>query len=267
MRKVNLILLIAFLIFSGCSRKEEILLPENPRIVVLMYHKIAHEEAENLYERSRVEFEKDLNYLIKNNISVISFDDLENIKKSGKMPLTHSVIITFDDGDRSWYDIAVPLLKKYGMKATFFLWVEKMEQHSFLSWQEIKYISNITLPGGVKPFVFGSHTYSHPFLEGIKDHFETAEEYYQVLDWELARSKEIIEENTPGEVTVLALPYGDGAGNREIIASAMQSGYRFIRTSRNAAIHNISGLDLFNIPSLPMLDETEQDEIGYYLEH
>ncbi|NLN31399.1 MAG: polysaccharide deacetylase family protein [Bacteroidales bacterium] len=267
MRKINLTLLIAILIFSGCSRKEEVLLPDNPRILVLMYHKIAQEEAENLYERSKTEFENDLRYLLKNNIGVISFDDLENIKSSGKMPITHSVIITFDDGDRSWYDIAVPLLRKYNMKATFFLWVEKMEQHSFLNWQEIRYISNITYPGGIKPFVFGSHTYSHPFLEAGKDNFETTGEYYQFLDWELSRSKEIIEENTPGEVSVLALPYGDGAGNREIIASAMQTGYKFIRTSRNAVIRNISELDLFDLPSLPMLDDTEQSEIGYYLNH
>jgi peptidoglycan/xylan/chitin deacetylase (PgdA/CDA1 family) len=267
MRKIKLTLLLALLIISGCSRKEEVLLPDNPGIVVLMYHKIAGDEAENLYERSKTEFENDLIYLLKNNITVISFEDLENIKKSGKMPSTHSVIITFDDGDRSWYDIAVPLLKKYAMKATFFLWVEKMEQHSFLNWQEIRYISNITFPGGLKPFIFGSHTYSHPFLEAVRDDFESSGEYYQFLDWELTRSKEIIEENTPGQVTVLALPYGDGAGNREIIASAMQNGYKFIRTSRNAAIHNISELDLFNLPSLPMLDETEQSEIGYYLEH
>ena len=267
MRRLSLILPVIFLVFSGCSRQDEPPLPENPQILVLMYHKIARGEAENLYERSSVRFENDLKYMINNNISVISFDDLEKIKASGKMPENHSAIITFDDGDRSWYDIAVPLLKRYAMKATFFLWVEKIGSNSFLSWNEIHYMSNIMYQGGIKPFVFGSHSYSHPFLLANKDYYEKSEDYLVFLNWELKRSKEVIEEHTPGLVSILALPYGDGAGDPDIIASAMNNGYKFIRTSRNDAIADISALDLFNIPSLPMLDNTEQDEIGYYLEH
>ena len=267
MRTLSLLLFTAFLIIPGCSETDEPPLPAKPHIVVLMYHKIAQDEAENLYERSRVDFEDDLKYMINNNIAVISFDELESIKKTGKMPEYHSAIITFDDGDRSWYDIAVPVLKKYGMKATFFLWVEKIGSNSFLNWDEIGYMGNITFQGGIKPFVFGSHSYSHQYLQATKSNFVTDEEYNVFLNWELTRSKEIIEEHTPGSVTILALPYGDGAGDPDIIAAAKNDGYKFIRTSRNDAIGDISGLDLYNIPSLPMLDNTRQDEIGYYLEH
>lgn len=267
MRKIFFTLFTVFLLLSGCSKIKEPPYPENPGIVVLMYHKLSAGEADNLYERSRANFENDLKYLVNNNISCIDFSDLEKIKQSGKMPAGHSVIITFDDGDNSWYDIAVPLLKKYGMKATFFLWVEKMDSNSFLTWQQVQYISNITYPGGVKPFVFGSHSYSHQFLLGVRSNFATPSEYNLFLNWELLRSKEVIEEHSAGEVKILALPYGDGAGDSGIITAAEQNGYDFIRTSRNDAIDNIQELDLFNIPSLPMLDNTEADEIGYYLEH
>ena len=230
-----------------------------------MYHKIADGEADNLYERTRVKFENDLKYLIDNHISVIDYSDLETIKQSGKMPAGHSAIITFDDGDHSWHDIAVPLLKRYGMKATFFLWVEKMDSNSFLTWQEVQYISNITYDGGLKPFVFGSHSFSHQFLQTSKSNFVTSGDYTLFLNWELSKSKEFIEEHTPLEVKILSLPYGDGAGDNEIIAAAKSNGYKFIRTSRNEVIGTIPGLDLFNIPALPMLDNTESDEIGYYL--
>jgi peptidoglycan/xylan/chitin deacetylase (PgdA/CDA1 family) len=267
MKKILFALSILIILLSGCSKIKDPPYPENPQIVVLMYHKISEGEADNLYERSRANFENDLKYLINNNISCIDFSDLEKIKLSGKMPASHSVIITFDDGDNSWYDIAVPLLKKYGMKATFFLWVEKMGSNSFLTWQQVQYISNITYPGGIKPFVFGSHSYSHQFLLGIRGDFATPGEYNIFLNWELSRSKEVIEEHAAGEVRILALPYGDGAGDNDIIAAAEQNGYDFIRTSRNDAINNIPELDLFNIPSLPMLDNTEADEIWYYLEH
>jgi peptidoglycan/xylan/chitin deacetylase (PgdA/CDA1 family) len=265
MRKILFTILTFSLIFPGCSKIKEPPYPDEPKIVVLLYHKIAEGEADNLYERSRIKFENDLKYLISNNISVIDFNDLEKIKQSGKMSAGHSAIITFDDGDRSWYDIAVPLLKRNGMKATFCLWVEKMGSNSFLTWQEVQYISNITYDGGIKPFVFGSHSYSHQFLMGAKGNFATPGEYNVFLNWELLRSKEVIEEHSPLEVQILALPYGDGAGDNDIITAAQHNGYKFIRTSRNAVIGSIPGLDLFNIPVLPMLDVTESDEIGYYL--
>jgi peptidoglycan/xylan/chitin deacetylase (PgdA/CDA1 family) len=263
MRKSIFKLFIIILLLSGCSKKDDPDIDEG-QIIVLMYHKISEGEASNLYERSAADFENDLKYLIKNNINIISFSDLGSIKESGKMPLGHSAILSFDDGDRSWYDITIPLLKKYGMNATFFLWTEKIGSNSFLTWPEVTYMSNITYPGGKKPFIFGSHSYSHQFLLERKSSFSTLAEYNAFLDYELGKSKSLIEDYTPGEVTIMALPYGDGAGDDDIIAAARRNGYKFIRTSRNGAIEDTS-LDLYNIPSLPMLDETEQSEIGYYL--
>ena len=127
-------------------------------------------------------------------------------------------------------------------------------------------MGNITYPGGLKPFIFGSHSYSHQFLLERKSSFSTLAEYNSFLDYELGKSKSLIEDNTPGEVTILALPYGDGAGDADIIAAAQRNGFKYIRTSRHGAIEDTS-VDLFNIPSLPMLDETDQSEIGYYLDN
>lgn len=258
-------LLIIFILLSGCSKNNNPPVDEEGKIIVLMYHRITDGETSNLYERSAKNFENDIKYLIKNNITVISFSDLENIKNSGKMPSGHSAILTFDDGDHSWYDIVLPLLKRYGMKATFFLWVEKIGSNSFLTWTEVQYMSNITFPGGIKPFAFESHSYSHQYLFERKGSFATPEEYNSFLDWELTKSKELIEKFTPHDVTVFALPYGDGAGDPDIIASARRNGFKFIRTSRNDVIGSISEFDPYNIPSLPVLDNTVQDEIGYYL--
>jgi len=265
MKRIFLFLIIiGNLFYTGCSRTDEPLPLREGNVIVLMYHRITAGEALNLYERNAADFEEDLMYLIYNKINIISFNDLEKIKESGKMPEGNSAVICFDDGDHSWYTIAVPLLRKYRMNATFFLWAEMMGRNSFLNWQEVAYMSNITYPGGVKPFTFGSHSYSHQYLLGRKGSFSTIDEYNTFLDYELELSKSLIETYTPGEVTILALPYGDGAGDPDIIAAAKRTGYSFIRTSRYGAIRD-PDFDLFNIPSLPMLDNTEQNEIGYYL--
>jgi len=112
--------------------------------------------------------------------------------------------------------------------------------------------------------VFGSHSYSHSYLFRNKANYATDAEYNSFLDYEMRVSKELIEKNVPEDVDIFSLPYGDGAGQAEIITAAQRNGYKFIRTSVWAAIENIPA-DLFQIPSLPILDSTPQSEIGEYL--
>jgi hypothetical protein len=73
----------------------------------------------------------------------------------------------------------------------------------------------------------------------------------------------MIEEHTPGNVSVLSLPYGNGASDPDIIAAAKRNGYSFIRTSKwNAA--DLNDINPYAVPSLPVLDSTTQEEIGSY---
>jgi len=252
------------LISSAC--KDDPVPKEKGNIIVLMYHKITQSEASNLYERSVADFEDDLIYLINNNIRVISFNDLEEIKKSGAMPDGHAAIITFDDGDRSGYDLVLPLLRKYQMKATFFLWVEKIDQNTYFTSSEVKTMSNYMLPGGTRPFTFGSHGFTHQYLMARKETFATDEEYNTFLDYELGESKRVIQLLTPDDVNCFSLPFGDGAGDSEIISAVQRNGYSYIRTSIHEAIKD-PAINLFEIPAVAILDKTQNDEIGYYLEH
>ncbi len=258
------LIIVMIMAFSGCTRTNDIIPPDKGKIIVLLYHRITAGEALNLYERSAADFESDLKYLIKNNINIISFNDLRIVKESGTMPEGNCAIISFDDGDCSWYISVVPLLKKYRMKATFFLWAEMIGRDSFLKSYEIEYMSNYMLPGGTRPFTFGSHSYSHQYLLVRKAGFSNIDEYNLFLDYELGKSKSLIETYVPSDVNIFALPFGDGAGDPDIIAAAKRNGYSFIRTSISGSIDN-PDLDLYNIPSLTMLDKTDQEEIGYYL--
>ncbi len=256
--------ILLLLYSSGCSKKEDPLPSEEGKIIVLMYHRIVNGEPANLYERSINNLEKDLKYLKDNKIKVLDFNDLEIFSESDKMPAGNAAIITFDDGDHSWYTLVRPLLLKYNMKATFFLWTYMIGHDSFITWNEVEDMGNYVLPGGEHPFTFGSHTYSHQYLFRNKDGFANETEYNAFLDYELGESKRLIEKHTYGSVTVLSLPYGDGAGNPEIISAVQRNGYKFVRTSVWGAIDD-PDINLFAIPSLPMLDATESDLIGYYL--
>ncbi len=258
------ILFIAAAFTSGCQKITDPVRVEDPRVVILMYHRITAGEPENLYERSVTEMEKDLIYMRDKGIRVIDFDELEEVVSGEKQLTTHAAIITFDDGDHSWFTLAAPLLKQYRMKATFFLWVSRIGSDSFLSWDEVSLMSNYTLQGGVHPFIFGSHTMSHQFLTEMREALGYGEAFHEYLDEELGGSKRSIERYTYGKVEALALPYGDGAGESDIIEAAQRHGYRFIRTSERN-ITGAVGANLFRLPSLPLLDDTDQLLIGGYL--
>ncbi|MDF1560742.1 MAG: hypothetical protein P1P83_11150 [Bacteroidales bacterium] len=104
----------------------------------------------------------------------------------------------------------------------------------------------------------------HRFLMTMEEALGGGEAFEAYLDEELGGSKRLIEEHIYGSVDALALPYGDGAGDEDIIAAAQRHGYRFIRTSERDAAGNSSS-SLFRLPSLPLLDDTDQELIGVYL--
>ena len=262
MKRFTGFLIIIILVAASCTREPEPL-PAG-KVVVIMYHRISEGAAANLYERSAADFEADLIFLKKNNISVISFDELEELISKGEMPSGDAAVISFDDGDHSWVSRAKPLLIKHRMKATFFLWVSMIGRDSYLNWDEVSSMSHYMGDDGIRPFTFGSHTMSHQFLLTMKAAIADPAEFDRYLDEELGSSATEIEKHTPGEVSVLALPYGDGAGDGIITAGAERNGYRLIRTSERGVIGSPE-TDLFRIPSLPMLDSTDPVTILTYL--
>lgn len=136
---------------------------------------------------SPVEFEKQMSYLKDNNYTVITFNQLSNVKNIKK-----PVMITFDDGYEDNYTNAYPILKKFNFNATIFLISKAVGSPYFLNRSEISEMKGL--------ISFESHTNTHPHLTKLKDN-EIANE--------LAMSKKAIEDMTNSKVDVLAYPYGD----------------------------------------------------------
>jgi peptidoglycan/xylan/chitin deacetylase (PgdA/CDA1 family) len=123
----------------------------------------------------------------------------------GHLPVpARSVAITFDDGYRSVYEVAFPVLQQYGLVATVFLTVGAETTQTrgdrlppsggraMLSWPEIREMQR-------HGFVFGAHTCSHPDLTRLpRDQVEA----------EISGSKAIIEDALGVPVSCFAYPYG-----------------------------------------------------------
>jgi peptidoglycan/xylan/chitin deacetylase (PgdA/CDA1 family) len=190
-------------------------------------------------------------------------DDLLLYKDGGLKLNYDGIIITFDDGYESNYSIAYPLLSTYKMPATFFLTTEWIDTPGFTLWSEVWLMSQYIDPEGKKPFVMGSHTSSHPYLEQSAQDFATHQDYLDFLNTELGDSKIWIADITGQPTMFLALPYGDGANNQDIINVAQENSYDGIRTSAWDSF--VPGtMDIYVLPSIPVLSDTPIESIENY---
>jgi peptidoglycan/xylan/chitin deacetylase (PgdA/CDA1 family) len=115
---------------------------------ILTYHRIYTPNNKYSFNLGAVSatpeaFEAQIAY-IKQHRNIISCSDLLNaIKTNSKLP-SRSTMITFDDGYVDNYSVALPILKKYGVKAIFFITTGYIDQ-SIRSWSDdLAYIINHT---------------------------------------------------------------------------------------------------------------------------
>ncbi len=85
--------------------------PSASALVVLQYHHISDKTPKST-STSTALFEAHLQYLEDNQFNVMDIRELRKLIKKKATPPDRTVIITFDDGYRSVYDNAYPLLKK-----------------------------------------------------------------------------------------------------------------------------------------------------------
>ncbi len=221
---------------SSLDSGSSVPLRSDPKLLVLLYHNVVYGRTGNVYNRDIYNFEHDLSY-IKRNFIITNFSDLPSYNGH---PMRDRAIITFDDGDLSIYAIVYPLFKKYNIQATFFLVPNFIGQVGYMSWDQVREMNNYRNERNEKLFYFGSHSLTHRRLGELSD--------LEVVK-ELNESKRIIEKEIGEEVNALALPFGSGAGDENIISSAKAAGYDYIRTSTKKAML-LSDMDAWNVGAM-----------------
>lgn len=72
--------------------------------------------------------------------SPISLDDLRGFLLEGRKLPEKPVLVTFDDGYRDNHDIALPLLVRHGIPATFFIATSYVTERRLFWWDRIAYL-------------------------------------------------------------------------------------------------------------------------------
>lgn len=141
---------------------------------ILTYHTVEPKKSKYIYSATCEQFEKHL--------SLIS-----------SRPAAPNARITFDDGRDTDYAFAVPLLEKYGLKATFFVTAGLIENRpGFMTWEQIKELA--ALGHDVQ-----SHGWSHALLNRVDE---------RSLYEELSRSREELQARIGKPIDAISLPGG-----------------------------------------------------------
>ncbi|MDL1866023.1 polysaccharide deacetylase family protein [Betaproteobacteria bacterium PRO4] len=92
---------------------------KNAKLSIAIYHRVLPEPDFLTGEGGIADFEKGLGYLARN-FHILPLAEAANHLRNGTLP-NRAACITFDDGYADNAEIALPLLQKYGLPATFFI--------------------------------------------------------------------------------------------------------------------------------------------------
>lgn len=174
---------------------------------IIYYHRVvesgsAREVMEPGMFVSQDAFDAQISFLREQYHPVSEAEVISAINGKTKLPL-NAVWVTFDDGYKDNFTLGYPVLKKYGVPATFFVTTGyvngqyypsgfQADRDAFMSWDDIRALSR-------DGFAIGAHTVSHPAARQL-----TEEE----LDKEVASSRKEIELRTGLIVRSFAYPFG-----------------------------------------------------------
>jgi peptidoglycan/xylan/chitin deacetylase (PgdA/CDA1 family) len=114
----------------------------NKRLLILMYHDFEdindplRSKNVAFQKPTRGDFEAHLIAIHKHFRAITVEDAIKEIRYEGGLK-ENSVAITFDDGYSSAYEIAYPLLKKYGMGATIYIPTDWIDGKLSLWWEKL----------------------------------------------------------------------------------------------------------------------------------
>jgi peptidoglycan/xylan/chitin deacetylase (PgdA/CDA1 family) len=186
-------------------------------VPILLYHRFGPSVADCMTVTTAV-FESHLEYLRKNGYTVIPLRQLVNYYlRKGPPPPKKSVVIVVDDGHKTVYTDMLPLVKKYRIPVTLFLYPSAISNASYaMTWDQLREIKKTGL------FELQGHTYWHPNFKQEQEKLNPAD-YKEFVEMQLKRSKERLEKELDINVDMLAWPFG--IYDDWLIAKAAESGY------------------------------------------
>ena len=172
-----------------------------PRLPILMYHNICeHPSKSKGLTLSFEKLEAQFQYLVAQGYTSLHFSDIQKFEDTNEYP-TKPIIITFDDVYVNQYKFVYPLLKKYNLKACFYIpfsfvggcdsWNDGTEKIMTIS--QLKDLDSTVIELGLHSFEH--RPYSSLSLVSIEEDFKKCHDF--------------VSKHALNVCNVLAYPYGN----------------------------------------------------------
>lgn len=208
-----------------------------------MYHALENypfssgytKKGDRIYVLSTEIFRKQIDYLFSKDYKTYLFNELS---ENSELP-EQKIVITFDDGHQSNFEIAFPILKEFGFKAEFFITTSFIGTNGFMTAEQIKLLYNSGM--GI-----GSHGVHHWYLSDLDP---------KLIESELLESKRVLEAIIQEPIFSFSAP--GGRLNKLGISLARKCGYKFIYNSE-PKLANLNDMTTF-IPRYTIRADTGCD--------
>jgi len=235
----------------------------NKKFRILTYHRVCELPREtnipyyNVYPKN---FQKQMEYLIVHKFNVITLEELIYIKENSIPLPPKSIIITFDDGFRDNYIYAFPILKKYKLRADFFIVSGYIDSNNIFPWLKLDYQSlshykknkDIWVPLSKTELIemrnFGQKINSHS-----KSHNKISSLDEIQIEKEIKESKNEIERLLSEPITCYSYPYGTQFEiTGKIKTLVKNAGYKVAVTSKLGS-NRLNG-DFYSLRRIPIYE-------------
>src|SRR5215212_8688689 len=229
---------------------------QTAQIIIFCYHRLVDKIRYPGTEIRPDDFEAQMKSLKERGITVIGMQDFLAWRRGEKNIPARSAIVTFDDGWKSQYEVAWPIMKKYGYPLTLFIYTEgvrggKLGGGEAISWEQLAEMRD----AGVD---IQAHTATHQDLreghrinvpgERGKRVFKQLHgaEYEEWLRNEVIGSRELLEQRLAIKCNCFAVPFGNY--NDHVKEMARDVGYEA----------------MFTVYGQPITFTTPMDAVGRY---
>ncbi|PIE46680.1 MAG: poly-beta-1,6-N-acetyl-D-glucosamine N-deacetylase PgaB [Gammaproteobacteria bacterium] len=217
------------------------------------------------YAVSTFELTRQFEWMAANGYHPVSLEQIITASKGGKPLPDNAVLLTFDDGYRSFYTHIFPLLKAYNYPAVFAIvtsWVEmpksrkinvghtKLTHKDFMTWSQIREIAD----SGLVDFASHTHDLHNATLANgqgniepaavipryfAKQHrYENPEQYRQRIYKDLKQSSELLYRHTGKRPIAIVWPYGRRTKIAREIAQSL--GMNFSLTLQDKSTNDVN---------------------------
>jgi peptidoglycan/xylan/chitin deacetylase (PgdA/CDA1 family) len=183
---------------------------------IFVYHRFGPTVSDSMTITTSV-FESHIQSFMENGFQVVALRDLVAGSSQRTSLSSRQIAITIDDGHKTVYTEALPIIKKYRIPVTLFLYPSNLSNASYaMTWEQL---GEMKATGLVD---FQSHTYWHPNFKKDKDRLRPTD-YEKFVEIQLKKSKETLEKHLQLKVDMLAWPFG--IYDSWLMAKAADAGY------------------------------------------